>query len=159
MGGFANKCWRIVVRVLGVLCVLGGAGSCIHRSWYEDPGQSQPVYGPMHVQLPVGDVGYQPPSPVHAGTMLTFTAQLPQGNISQAVIDAGTAGSSWQHVELFDNGVMPDQAAGDRIFTGQLVWQAEYGRGEIYVRMLAIGQLDGDDAQGGRILPTLTVLP
>jgi hypothetical protein len=155
VGGMANRFWRIVARVLGVLCMLCASGSCGHRSVFEEPGFDHPDYGPVYVELPIGDVGYQPPSPVHVGTVLTFTAQLPQGEISAAIVSAGF----WAEVELLDDGVLPDQEAGDRTFTGQLEWKAEYGTGKMSALLSASGTLNGRDASGGELFPQLTVLP
>jgi hypothetical protein len=117
------------------------------------------MYGVTMAKLPVGDIGYQPPSPVHAGQLLTFTAELPQGMIYSASVNAGAAWNELQLVTLLDDGVLPDQTAGDRTFTGQLKWKAEYGTGEVVVKFVAFGKLDRIDAVVQEQLPELTVLP
>jgi hypothetical protein len=161
MSGVANKCWRIAARILSVLSAVCAVSSCANGDWW--PGahgdRVMPMYGIISVKLPVGDVGYQPPSPVHSGAVTVFTAQLPQGEITQVEADVNAAGRISQSIAMLDDGVLPDQTAGDRTFTGQLKWKAEYGTGEVEVRIVASGTLDGKSAVADEQLPALTVLP
>lgn len=161
MGGMVNRFWRIAARVLGGLSAVCAVSSCANGDWW--PGahgdRVMPLYGSISVKLPVGDVGYQPPSPVHTGAVTVFTAQLPQGQITQVEASLNAAGRISQEVPMLDDGILPDQVAGDRTFTGQVEWKAEYGAGEVEVWFTAFGMLGGEDAMVQEELPTLTVLP
>jgi hypothetical protein len=157
MHGITQRLWRIVARSLGVLCVLGAAASC-ENPFFKDPQYIQSLYGVAPVKLPINQAGYQPESPVHSGTVLTFTATFPEGAVFEAMAYLhGAAG--WQYCPLHDDGVAPDIAAQDRVYSGALEWKAEYGVGQVPVHVDARGVVGGVSAYGDEELPPLTVLP
>jgi hypothetical protein len=158
MGGIGNRCWRWIKYSLWLLSVLGTAGSCTSQLLREE-GYATPCYGIPSVNLPLGAVDYQPPSPVHAGTVLTFTAELPQGEMLEAAVSVGTTELGWHTAQLLDDGSFPDQTAGDRVFTGQLQWQATDGTGKLIVCLNASGTIQGQPAYGSKQYPELKVLP
>lgn len=137
--------------------VLGGCGYLKHRQ--EPDGDIVPPYGITPVRLPLGAVGYLPPSPIHAGTVLTFTAEIPRGEIFQAAVAVGAPTTILLPVRLLDDGEAPDVTANDRVFTGQLHWKPEYDQGEIYLTLQASGVDNGYGAYVQEQLPNLTVLP
>lgn len=151
---FALRGWRGIYRGLWLLCLACGATGCGSSGGY-----ATPAYGIPYVNLPLGASTYQPPSPIQAGTTLTFTAQLPYGTIEEADVTVGTQALGWHTAPLLDDGIAPDSVANDRVYTGILEWQPSYGTGEMYVNLYADGSYYGDRAIGQRQLPRLTVLP
>ncbi len=155
MGAIAKRCWRIVAWAMGVLCALCGLGSC---GVFNSAENITNLYGAPSVKLPIDAASYTPASPVHSGTVLTFSAQLTQGDPRQveAILHGPTG---WQYAPMLDDGVAPDATAQDRVYTGQLAWQPQLGTGEVPVRIYATGMLGYAPASNDINLPTLTVLP
>lgn len=118
-----------------------------------------PLYGVMPVPLDIAAFSYAPPSPVHTGENLTFTAQILQGDVSNAWVQAAIPGVGGMDVILRDDGLAPDVIAGDRVFSGARQWLANYGTGTAQVRLLASGMLDGQPASGAKDAADLQVLP
>jgi hypothetical protein len=111
------------------------------------------------VALQIQDFNYTPPSPVHIGDTLTFTALIPEGENVSVVGFAGAPGGNSVEIPMHDDGVTPDEAADDRIYSGALLWLAEYGTGKMTISILASGTLQGSNAESKRKGPQLEVLP
>lgn len=153
MNGSGVKCWR----VLAMLCVVWVAAPATACHW------AMPGIGPLHVVVPItlkiAAFSYAPPSPIRVGDSLTFTAQIPQGELSDVHASLSLPGGAEMFTLLHDDGVAPDALAGDRIFTGAARWLASYGAGTAAVRVSASGILQGEMAAGTKDAAPLTVLP
>lgn len=139
--------WRRLANVLGVLAGMPALMACL-RSLYGEP--------PVEIK----NFGYQPPSPIHVGDTLTFTAELPVAGMLGATAYAGRpVDNSGLRVELHDDGVAPDKLASDGIYTGAGVWLAEYGRYTMQTKISAQGEVNGKPCASSEDGPPLEVLP
>lgn len=158
--------WRwtgLAWRALAAACALlaTGLAGC---NWFDTGGSYAaygppivPAYGVQMVPLDIKSYTYVPPSPVHVGDTLTFTAQLEPAADRHANVYATNTQVMFR-VPLHDDGVAPDAAAGDSVFSGSGQWQAAYGTGELQAHLMAYGTKQGVLAQGYADLP-LEVLP
>lgn len=147
-------------QVLAALCALLATGltAC---SWFTI-GRGGPDYGVLTVPpvpLTVRNFSYQPPSPIHLGDTLTFTVEVPDGDIREVYALAYQAGDMKMYVQLHDDGVAPDATAGDRHYAGEVQWQASYGTGRMDMMGNALGTAQGEEAYGEMAGPPLEVLP
>jgi hypothetical protein len=99
----------------------------------------------------------QPPSTERVGDTLTFTAQLELAQYRQADVYAGNLPEMF-HLRLHDDGLPPDAAPGDGIFTGSAPWLAGYGAGKTKANLVARGEKPAGTASGHAEL-LLDVLP
>jgi hypothetical protein len=159
------RSWRkwtgLAWRVLAALCALlaTGLAAC---SWFEPSIGGRNAYGVPTVPpvpLTVRSFGYQPPGPIHVGDTLLFSVQVPDGDIREVYALAHQTGDMKMFVRLHDDGVAPDIAAGDRVYAGEVQWQASYGTGRMDMMGNAVGTMDSQEAYGSMAGPPLDVLP
>lgn len=117
---------------LGMLAALTGCS----------PPVITPLYGPPPVEhdpsIEFADFSYQPASPIRIGDTLQFRATTSkpfsgyEGEIRVVIGDEQLApliGSDAPTVNVLlnDHGLEADEVEGDGVWTGELVWLAEYG--------------------------------
>lgn len=145
-----TRLWRIVASLAAALTGLQALSGCPMYG-------ALPAYGMPFATLEVDSFTVAPPGPAHVGDSLTFYAQLEAAGERSAEVNAGNLLEQF-HLALHDDGVAPDMAAGDNVFSGSGVWQARFGMGSVSAALFAQGEKDGVWAVGNASLP-LEVLP
>ncbi len=154
-----NRLWRTVASLAAAALGWSGLVACPRQI-------AQPVYGaplvkygppPIMFELEVKSFNCTPASPVRVGDTLVFTAELEPADNLRVEIYGSMAAQALQ-LRLHDDGQVPDAAAGDNVFSGSAVWQAEYGSGSARISLDASGDQQGQPASGSAELP-LEVLP
>jgi hypothetical protein len=142
-----RKSWRGVWTAVAVLLCACATCGCGIVDWLVD-GRGVSLYGPPAVPLEVKSFTFAPLGPIHTGETLTFTAEIePVEHLSAFVYaEPGQPGSV--HFDLRDDGVPPDQTAGDNVFTGAGQWLTEYGTGKFTLHLVAGGEKNGQQALG-----------
>lgn len=146
-GAWARPLLRLAGWLAGVGC-MAGVTAC---------------YGAPYVPLPhdptvtIDHFTYTPASPIHVGDTLTLTATLNHPT-NAGWLQATVKKPSLAQGVLYDNGIAPDSAPGDGIFTGTLEWSPPLDDGvglPVWVELL------WDDGYPGLQLggPPLTILP
>jgi hypothetical protein len=135
--------WAVIASLLGVLASVG----CHLETWFHLPDVTS-MYGAPPASISVKSFTFAPPGPIHTGDLLTMTAEIepvanPQVNVYTRM---GVPGGF--QAELRDDGVAPDEAAGDCIFSGTECWLAEYGTGKFTLYLTAGGGEIGHPAAG-----------
>lgn len=115
--------------------------------------------GAPYVRLNISSFGFTPPSPIHLGDTLTFSARvLEQQVVSVQVLATGESNGDLR-VELHDDGVAPDETAGDAMYTGAAVWAPELGTGIMAVSLSVQAMRNGELVSDKRLTPWLHVEP
>lgn len=138
---------RLLWRLAAWVCAAVASGGCSIATWFPMPtGGSD--YGVIAVPLTVKSFNCAPLGPIHPGDKLTFTAEIEP--VASAQISVNVISDQVPHLNtiLHDNGVDPDATAGDHVFTGQGVWEEEYGTGVFTLRLWASGMKQGEWASG-----------
>jgi hypothetical protein len=119
-----------------------------------DPNPGGPA-GPLDIR----SFNYSPPGPIHPGDTLTFTARILEQQVVSARVLANGESTGELRVDLHDDGVAPDVAAGDFIFSGSAVWAPELGTGIMAVSLSVQATVNGSLVQAKRLAPWLHVDP
>lgn len=149
-----SRLWRILASVFAVGAGMQALVSC--------PVPGPVAYGPPPVEiLEILSFSYAPPSPVHVGDTLIFTAQLEPAADRTAEVNVYPFNTALEtfHVQLHDDGLAPDAAAHDGIFTGSGQWLAKSGTGAQHVWLKAQGIKQGKPAYWNNGNTPLDVLP
>jgi hypothetical protein len=154
MGQSWRKWSGLAWRVLAAACVAGAGVGC----HWATPGGGL-LYGVAPVALDITAFSYAPSGPIHTGDTLTFTAQVPLGEVSNIDVQGTIQGADGMQVLLHDDGVAPDAVAGDRVYCGAGQWLLSYGTGTAHVQLHAWGLIDGRFASGSADAADLQVLP
>lgn len=152
----ARRCGSLQHQAALGLCVLctaallgacgGGAGP--------DTNPGTPVT-PLNIRAFV----YQPPSPIHPGQTLTFTARILEQQIISVKVLANGESHGELRADLHDDGVAPDETAGDFTFTGSAVWEPALGTGIMAVSLSVQALHNGELVTDKRLAPWLHVDP
>jgi hypothetical protein len=149
-----RRYWVLIASLCGIVA----SGSCSIASWFPD-SKVYGMYGAPPAPLTVKSFSFAPLGPIHTGELLTMTAEIePVANPSVRVYTRMGVPGGFQ-AELRDDGVAPDQVAGDYIFTGTERWLAEYGTGKFTLYLSAGGGEMGHWAQGQAESGILKVKP
>lgn len=147
-----RQLWKIIAAMLATL-----AGVQLFSSCPRPPrGDTAPAYG---VPVAVRSFKFQPAGPIHVGDTVTFFAEIPEGLLSDISVCAGASGEQRFVASLSDFGEAPDAVAGDRVYTGEVLWQAGFGTGRMETRLLANIKLNGKRTELSHDGPPLEVLP
>jgi hypothetical protein len=148
--------WILATFLLSFMALCG----CGIATWFRSP-TNQGIYMPPPVSLTVKSFSCTPPNPVHPGDTLTFYAELePVVNPYASVIawlGRPVTGNPGLQLTLKDDGIAPDVAANDNIFSGSTVLPAT-SPGE-YAAFGGGGGLKNGESASGQAQLTLTVLP
>lgn len=135
--------WMAIASLLYIFTL----ASCHIETWFPMP-KVYGAYGPPPAHLAVKSFSFAPLGPIHTGDLLTMTAQIePVANPHVHVYTLLGVPGGFQ-ADLLDDGVAPDQVAGDYIFTGTERWLAEYGTGKFTLYLSAGGGEIGHPASG-----------
>ena len=146
--------WKALASLFGGLALAG----CHIETWFHLPDVSS-MYGAPPAPITVKSFTFAPPGPIHTGDLLTMTAQIePVANPSVHVYTRIGVPGGFQ-AQLRDDGVAPDQVAGDYVFTGMERWLAEYGTGKFTLYLYAGGGEIGHPAAGSAESSILKVKP
>lgn len=118
-----------------------------------------PNPGPQPVHLDIRSFNISPPGPIHLGDTLTFTALILEQQVVSAQVLATGESNGELRVDLHDDGVAPDIAAGDFIFTGDAVWAPALGTGIMAVSLGVQAMVNGELVTDKRLAPWLHVDP
>lgn len=118
-----------------------------------------PDPGPQPVHLDIRSFSISPPSPIHLGDTLTFTARILEQQVVSAQVLATGESHGELRVDLHDDGVAPDVTAGDFIFTGDAVWEPALGSGIMAVSLGVQAMVNGSLVNDKRLAPWLHVNP
>jgi hypothetical protein len=118
-----------------------------------------PNAGPPPVGLNIPAFSYAPPSPIRIGDTLTFTARILEPQVVSVQVLANGESHGELRVELRDDGVAPDAAAGDFTYTGAAVWTPALGPGVMAVSLTVTALVNGNLVSANRLSPWLHVAP
>lgn len=142
---------RMLVRLAGWLA--GGSCAAALTACYGAP----PTPEPHDPTVVLQDFSYSPPGPIHVGDTLRLQATLnhsTQAGWLQVVFKKPELAS----VYLADDGLSPDAAPADGIYTADFTWEARLGDGKDLPVWAELVWDDGFEGQH-RDAPPLTILP
>lgn len=124
-------------------------------------GCDRMMYGmppPDHERdVTITDFSYSPASPIHVGDTLTFRATLTRPTAAGFVCAVVSIPEAVR-VRCNDEGLPPDEVAGDSVYSGALVWDSALGTGSEQLVYAEIKWYDGTWWPPRSAAP-LTVLP
>ncbi len=148
----SNRCWAIA-SVIAILCTMVQVVACASGGNQPDNGTVVPQ------QLDIRGFSYLPPSPIHVGDLVRFTAAIFQPDLVSAEVFATGEGNGDLRLALRDDGVTPDVVAGDHIWTAAVQWPAEIGVGIMAVSLEVKATVAGVLVTDKRLVPWLYVDP
>jgi hypothetical protein len=123
-------------------------------------GVGAPADGaPVHQQLDIRGFSYSPPSPIHVGDFVRFTAAIYQPDTISAQVYAVGEGNGELMLDMRDDGISPDVLAGDNIYTTAVEWPEAIGVGIMAVSLEVRAMLKGAVVTDKRLVPWLYVDP
>jgi hypothetical protein len=152
----AKRLVSLLGRMALGLCLLGIAallGACGGGTGVDDSS------GTPAVRLDIRSFSYSPPSPIHPGEMLTFTSRILEPNVVSVQALASGESHGELRVNLHDDGVAPDETAGDLMYTGAAVWDPALGTGIMAVSLSVQATVNGTPVLDKRLAPWLHVDP
>ncbi len=152
--------WQSIWSIGAAMCSACVLSGCDVGSLFPDT-KIYSLYGVPPVPLAVRSFEISPPNPLHTGDTLSFYAEIEPvvGPYATVIAWLGRpiTGNPGLQLALRDDGVAPDLAANDNIFSGSAELPAT-SPGEYAAFVGAGGLKDGKSAAGSAQL-TLEVLP
>jgi hypothetical protein len=126
-----------------------GAGSIYITTFQILTGYQEDIWeGPPDITGPpvITDTDHQPASPLYTEPVVVTSRVTDDGTVSSVSLFYSTdGGSSWQSAAMADDGVAPDQTAGDDVYTAQIGPQAEGTTVDYYIQAIDNEALESFD--------------
>jgi|GEM_PF-626944 len=104
--------------------------------------------GPPDVTGPpvITDTDHQPVSPLYTEPVVVTSRVTDDGSVASVALYYSTSGgSSWNFTAMSDDGIAPDQTAGDDVYSAQIGAQTEGTTVEYYIKAVDDEQLESFD--------------